>query len=88
MSLAHAMRSLWHTLPYAVALAIAPLTLGNCTDLIEFRTPIARLRADLHDNTQVLSHLSERVDELECRHADAESAVRQTQQDLSQAMVK
>lgn len=47
---------------------------------------IARLRADLHANTQTLSQLSVRVDELERRQADMESAVRQTQRELSQAI--
>ena len=69
-----------------MALAIAPLMLGSCAELVEFRTDIARLRSDLQANTQVLSQLSAQVDELERRQADAESAARQTQQDLSQAI--
>jgi hypothetical protein len=44
------------------------------------------LRSDLHANTQALSQLSARVDELERRQADAASAARQTQRDLSQAI--
>ena len=86
MSLEQAMRTVWHRLPQAVALAIASLMLGSCAELVEFRTDIARLRSDLQANTQVLSQLSARVDELERRQADAESATRQTQQDLSQAI--
>lgn len=60
--------------------------LGSCADLVEFRTDIARLRSDLQANSQVLSQLSARVDELERRQADAESVARQTHQDLSQAI--
>jgi hypothetical protein len=60
--------------------------LGSCAELIEVRTDIGRLRSDLHANTQVLSQLSARVDELERRQADAENAARQTQRDLSQAI--
>jgi hypothetical protein len=85
-SLGRAMKTARYSFPRAVALAIAPLMLGSCADLIEFRMDISGLRSDLHANTQVLSQLSARVDELERRQADAESAARQTQQDLSQAI--
>jgi hypothetical protein len=85
-SLGQAMKTVRHSFPRAVTLAIAPLMLGSCAELIEFRTDIGRLRSDLHANTQVLSQLSARVDELDRRQADAESAARQTQQDLSQAI--
>jgi hypothetical protein len=85
-SLGQAMKTVRHSFPRAVTLAIAPLVLGSCAELIEFRTDIGRLRSDLHANTQVLSQLSARVDELDRRQADAESAARQTQQDLSQAI--
>ncbi len=86
MFVEHALRIVWHRLPQAMALAITPLTLASCAELIEFRTDIARLRADLQANTQALSQLSARVDELERRQANAESAARQMQQDLSQAI--
>ena len=86
VSLEHAMTSVWQKLPHAVALAIALVMLGSCADLSEFRTDIAHLRSDLHANTQVLSQLSARMDELERRQGEAESDVRQTQQDLSQAI--
>jgi hypothetical protein len=85
-SLEQAMKTARHSFLRAVALAIGPLMLGSCADLIEFRTDIGRLRSDLHANTQVLSQLSARVDELERHQADAESAARQTQQDLSKAI--
>jgi hypothetical protein len=85
-SLEHAMRTVRHKLPQIMALAIAPLILGSCAELIEFRSDIARLRSDLHANTQTLSQLSARVDELERRQAAAESASRQTQHELSQAI--
>jgi hypothetical protein len=85
-ALGRAMKTARHSFLRAVALAIGPLMLGSCADLIEFRTDIGRLRSDLHANTQVLSQLSARVDELERHQADAESAARQTQQDLSQAI--
>jgi hypothetical protein len=85
-SLGRAMKTARHSFLRAVALAIGPLMLGSCADLIEFRTDIGRLRSDLHANTQVLSQLSARVDELERHQADAERAARQTQQDLSQAI--
>ena len=81
-----AMKTARHSFLRAVALAIGPLMLGSCADLIEFRTDIGRLRSDLHANTQALSQLSARVDELERHQADTESAARQTQQDLSQAI--
>jgi hypothetical protein len=77
-SLGRAMKTARHSFLRAVALAIGPLMLGSCADLIEFRTDIGRLRSDLHANTQVLSQLSARVDELERHQADAESAARQT----------
>jgi K+-sensing histidine kinase KdpD len=75
-----------HWLPYAVVLVIAPLVLASCAELGEYRTDIDRLRSDLHANAQLLSQLSARVDELERRQAAAESATRQTQQELSQAI--
>ncbi len=86
ISVEHALGVVWHRLLQAVALAITPLMLGSCAELIEFRTDIARLRSDLQANTQALSQLSARIDELERRQAAAESAARQTQQDLSQAI--
>jgi hypothetical protein len=85
-SLEQAMKTARHSFLRAVALAIGPLMLGSCADLIEFRTDIGRLRSDLHANTQVLSQLSARVNELERHQANAESAARQTQQDLSKAI--
>ena len=85
-SLEQAMKTARQSFLRAVALAIGPLMMGSCADLIEFRTDIGRLRSDLHANTQVLSQLSARVDELERRQANAESAARQTQRDLSQAI--
>lgn len=85
-SLEHATRSVWHQLPHAMALAISLVMLGSCAELTEFRTDIAHLRSDLHATNQVLSQLSARMDEIERRQADAESAARQTQQDLSQAV--
>jgi hypothetical protein len=85
-SLGRVMKTAWHSFLRAVALAIVPLMLGSCAELIEVRTDIGRLRSDLHANTQVLSQLSARVDELERRQADAENATRQTQRDLSQAI--
>ena len=86
MSLEHVMTSVWQKLPHAMALAIALVILGSCADLSEFRTDIAHLRSDLHANTQVLSRLSARMDEIERRQGEAESAARQMQQDLSQAI--
>ena len=61
------MKTAWHLRPSAVALAIAPLLLAGCAELGEFRMDIARLRADLHANTQTFSQLSVRVDESEKR---------------------
>jgi hypothetical protein len=60
--------------------------LASCAELVEFRTDLARLRSDLQANAHALSQLSARLDALERRQADAESATRQTQQDLSQAI--
>jgi hypothetical protein len=85
-SLGRVMTTAGHSFLRAIALAIAPIMLGSCAELIEVRTDIGRLRSDLHANTQVLSQLSVRVDELERRQADAENAARQTQRDLSQAI--
>jgi hypothetical protein len=85
-SLGHARRTVWHRLSQTMALVIAPLVLGSCAELIEFRSDITRLRSDLHTNTQILSQLSARVDEFERRQAAMENASRQTQQDLSQAI--
>ena len=86
MALEHAMTSVWQKLPQAGALAIALFILGSCAELSEFRTDIAHLRSDLHTNTQVLSQLSARIDEIERRQGEVEGAARQTQQDLSQAV--
>jgi hypothetical protein len=72
--------------PQVVALVIALLMLGSCAEMGEFRTDIARLRSDLQANTQTVAQLSARVDALERRQIEAESAARQTQQDLSQAI--
>jgi hypothetical protein len=80
------MKTARHRLPYTVALVIAPLVLASCAELGEYRTDIAHLRSDLHANAQLLSQLSARVDELERRQAATESATRQTQQELSQAI--
>jgi septal ring factor EnvC (AmiA/AmiB activator) len=75
-----------HRLSCAMALAIAPLMLGSCAQMMDFRTDIARLRSDLHTNTEVLSQLSARIDELERRQVATENTVRQTQQELTQAV--
>jgi hypothetical protein len=80
------MRTAGNWLPRAAALTIAPLVLGSCAELVDLRTDIARLRSDLHVNTETLSRLTARLDELERRQADAESATRQTQQELAQAI--
>ena len=86
LSVRQGMRTVWHSLPYAVALAMAPVILASCAELGDFRMDIARLRADLHANTQTLSQLSARIDGLERRQADMERTARQTQQELSQAI--
>ena len=86
VSVAQAMTRVGHTLPHALMWASALVLLGGCADLREFRTDITHLRLDLHANTQVLSQLSARMDALERRQGEAESAVRHTQHDLSQAM--
>jgi outer membrane murein-binding lipoprotein Lpp len=84
--LAHTMRTVWHRLPRIMVPVIAPLILAGCVELVEFRSDIARLRSDLQANAQILSQLSARVDELERRQAATESASRQTQYELSQAI--
>jgi hypothetical protein len=85
-ALAPIMRIVRHWLPHAVVLAVTLLVLASCAELGEYRTDISRLRSDLHANAQLLSQLSARVDELERRQAATESATRQTQQELSQAI--
>ena len=85
-SLRRAMRTVRHSLPRAVALAITPLILVSCAEMGEFPNDIAHLRSDLQVNTQTLSQLSARVDEIERRQAEMERTTRQTQQDLSQAV--
>ncbi|HSF31252.1 MAG TPA: hypothetical protein VLK82_12390 [Candidatus Tectomicrobia bacterium] len=80
------MRTARRWLPRAVALSIAPLMLGSCAELVEVRTDTARLRADLHAQTETLAQLSARLDELERRQAIIDRATRQTQQELSQAI--
>jgi hypothetical protein len=86
VSFEQAMSHVWHKLPHAVASVSALVMLGSCADLSEFRTDLAHLRSDLHANTEVLSQLSARMDALERRQGEAESAARQTHQDLSQAI--
>ena len=85
-ALGQVMRTTWHSLPRGVAVALAPLLLASCGELGEFRSDIARVRFDLRAHTQTLSQLAARVDAIERRQADAESAARQTQQDLSEAV--
>jgi hypothetical protein len=65
---------------------MAPFLLVGCAELVEFRTDITRLQSDFQANAQALSQLSARMDDLERRQADAESAARQTQQDLARAI--
>ena len=83
---AHTIRTARHWLPHLVILAVAPLVLASCAELEEYRTDISHLRSDLYANTQRLAQLSARLDELERRQAAAESATRQAQQELSQAI--
>jgi hypothetical protein len=80
------MRTVWHRLSQTMVPVLAPLILASCAELVEFRSDIAHLRSDLQANTQVLSQLSARVDELERRQAATQSASRQTQHELSQAI--
>jgi DNA-binding protein H-NS len=80
------MRTAGNWLLRVVALTIAPLVLGSCAELVDLRTDVARLRSDLHVNAETLARLTSRLDELERRQADVESATRQTQQELSQAI--
>jgi hypothetical protein len=68
-----------------IVVVVSWLVVG-CAELVEFRADIARLRSDLQANAQSLSQMAARVDELERRQAEAESAARRTQQDLSQAI--
>jgi cell division protein FtsL len=84
--LEHAMRTTWHRFHQTMLLLIAPLILASCAELVEFRSDIARLRSDLHANSQILTQLSAQVNELERRQAATESASRQTQYELSQAI--
>jgi hypothetical protein len=69
-----------------MALAIAPLALGSCAELVDLRTDIARLRSDLHTNTETLAQLSARVDDLERRQVATDDTMRQKQQELTQAV--
>jgi hypothetical protein len=80
------MTSVWYWLLRAMALAIAPLVLGSCAERLTLQTDIARLRSDLHTNAEILAQLSARVDELERRQVATENTVRQTQQELTQAV--
>jgi len=85
-SLGHVLRTARHRLAYVVAVAIVPLLLGSCAELMEYRTDSAQLRSELQANTQLLTQLSARVDALESRQAATESTARQMQQELSQAV--
>jgi hypothetical protein len=69
-----------------MALAIAPLALGSCAELMDLRPDIARLRSDLHTNTETLAQLSARVDDLERRQVARDDTLRQKQQELTQAV--
>jgi hypothetical protein len=84
--LAHTMRTVWHRLPQTMVPVIAPLILASCAELVEFRSDISHMRSDLQANARILSQLSARVDELERRQAATESASRQTQHEMSQAI--
>jgi DNA-binding protein H-NS len=75
-----------HWCPRALLLAIIPLVVGSCAELVDVRTDLASLRADLHTHTEALSQLSGRVEALEHRQAAADSTARQTQQALTQAI--
>jgi outer membrane murein-binding lipoprotein Lpp len=85
-SLGQALRTARHRLAYVVVVAIAPLLLGGCAELREYRTDITQLRSDLQANTQLLTQLSARVDALERDQAETESTTRQMRQELSQAI--
>jgi outer membrane murein-binding lipoprotein Lpp len=85
-SLGQALRTARHRLAYVMAIAIAPLLLGGCAELTEYRTDITQLRSDLQANTQLLTQLSARVDTLERYQADTASTSRQMRQELSQAI--
>jgi len=85
-SLGRVLRTARHRLPHAVAVAVAPFMLASCAELMESPTHISHLRPDLQANTQLLSQLSARVDELERRQAATESTAWQMQQELSQAI--
>jgi hypothetical protein len=76
----------WHWLPRAMALAITPLALGSCAELVDLRTDIARLRSDLHTNTETLAQLSARVDDLERGQVATDNTMQQKQQELTQAV--
>jgi DNA-binding protein H-NS len=75
-----------HWFPRAILLAIIPLVVGSCAELMDVRMDLASLRADLHTHTEALSQLSARVEDLERRQAAADSTARQTQQELTQAI--
>ena len=79
-------RTGWRWLPRLLALVIAPCVLGSCAELGGFRSDISHLRADLHSTTEALSQLMTRVDELERRQVATDNTVRQTQQELTQAV--
>ncbi len=85
-SLGQVLRTARYRLSYIVAAAIAPLLLGSCAELTEYRADITQLRTDLQANTQLLTQLSARVDALESRQTATESMARQMQQELSQAI--
>jgi hypothetical protein len=80
------LRTARHRLSRAVVVAIAPLLLGSCAELMESPTDIIGVRSDLQANSQLLSQLAVRVDELERRQATTESTARQMQQELAQAI--
>jgi uncharacterized protein YhaN len=75
-----------HWCPRTILLAIIPLVVGSCAELVDVRMDLARLRADLNTHTDALSRLSARVEALERRQATVDSATRQTQQELTQAI--
>jgi K+-sensing histidine kinase KdpD len=85
-ALERVLRTARHRLSRAVVVAIAPLMLGSCAELMESPTDITHLRSDLQAHTQLLSQLSAQVDDLERRQAVTESTARRMQQELSQAI--
>jgi hypothetical protein len=73
-------------LSHVIALVILALGLVSCAEFTPLPADISRLQADLHTNSETLTQISARVDQLERRQSIPDHPSGQTSQELTQAI--